>query len=124
MVNNAVVVVAFIFVQYNDLCGRFADSNYFYTGIDNVHEFSCTSNAIWVHATCTIVTVHEIWESLLMDHKVSNKCLFWEFHNASQKISAEDHEIFNAASVEDQDSITNLYPGSLWHRSFHYRKNF
>ena len=30
-IRNAVVMIVFIFVKHNGLCGRFADSNYFYS---------------------------------------------------------------------------------------------
>ena len=41
-----------------------ADSNYFYTEINTVHKFSCTYNFVYVHVTCTVVTVHAICKVL------------------------------------------------------------
>ena len=55
----------FVFLKHNGLCGRFADSNYFYTGINIMHEFSCTRNDVCVHVRCTVVTMYAICEGLL-----------------------------------------------------------
>ena len=44
------VVVVFIFLERNGLCGRMADSNYFYTEEPiPLHKFLCTRNAVCVH---------------------------------------------------------------------------
>ena len=51
-IKNAVVVVIIIFIKYNSLCGGLTDSNYFYTGINTMHKFSCTQNAVCVHVIC------------------------------------------------------------------------
>ena len=37
---------------------------FLHRGISTVHEFSCTRNAVCVHVTCTVVTVHTICEDL------------------------------------------------------------
>ena len=42
--------------------GRF--KLFLHRGINNVHEFSCMCNAVCVHVTCTVVTVHAICEGL------------------------------------------------------------
>lgn len=34
------------------------------TGINTVHEFSCTDNVVCVHVTFTVVTVHAVCEGL------------------------------------------------------------
>ena len=63
---NTVVVVVFIFLKHNGLYVRLEDLNYFYR-----HEsilctnFLIRSNAVWVHVTCTFVSVHAICEGLL-----------------------------------------------------------
>ena len=38
-IKNTVVVVAFIFLKHNGLCGRLPDSNYFYTEESVLHNF-------------------------------------------------------------------------------------
>ena len=63
-IKNAVVVVVFIILKHNGLCGRQADSNYFYT------KESIASTTFHVHImsfACTlraVVTVHAICEGL------------------------------------------------------------
>ena len=48
-IKNTVLVV-FIFLKHNDPYRRLADSYYFNTGINTLHEFSGTHNSICVHA--------------------------------------------------------------------------
>ena len=52
--------------MHNGLCVRLADSNNFYTGINNVHEFLCMHNAVCIHILCTVTTVHAICEGLVL----------------------------------------------------------
>ena len=48
---NAAVVVAFIFLTHNGLCGRLADSNYFYTE----ESIPCTNFLVQVKPfVCTL----------------------------------------------------------------------
>ena len=79
-IKNAVGVVVLIFLKHNGLCGRLADSNYFYTGINNVHQFSCKRIPVCVHVTCTVVTVQANCEDLLTSiqqmHKKANSFNF------------------------------------------------
>ena len=80
-IKHAVVVVVFIFLKHDGLCvgdRRLEDSNYFYTGINTGHEFSCTRNVVCVQVTCTVVTVHSICEDLKFLHgylkpRINNK---------------------------------------------------
>ena len=65
-IENAMVLVL-IFLNNNGLCGRLTDSNYFYTAINNVHEFSCMHNTICVHVMCMLITMHAICEGLFLD---------------------------------------------------------
>ena len=63
-----VVVVVLIFFEHKGLCGRLADSKLFlHRGINTVHKFSSIHNAICVHVTYTVVTVHTVCESLYFD---------------------------------------------------------
>ena len=66
--NYAVVVAVFIFSKHNGLCGRLADSNFFYTRTNTVHKFLCMHNVICVHIICTPVTIHAICEDLISDY--------------------------------------------------------
>ena len=43
------------FLKHNGLCWRLADSNYFYTGINTAHKFSCMSNAVCMHVTYSVI---------------------------------------------------------------------
>ena len=65
------------FLKHNGLCWRLADSNYFYTGINTAHKFSCMSNAVCMHVMYTVVTVDTVCEGLLCIIKLL--CIFTFF---------------------------------------------
>ena len=54
-IKSAVVVVVIIFLKHNGLCGKLADSNYFYTE----ESLSSMRNAVTVHAICDGLLLHK-----------------------------------------------------------------
>ena len=81
-IKNTVVVLIFIFLKDNGLCGRLADSNYCYRKQTRnqyrARIFSCMCNAVCVYVTCTVVTLHAICEGLFV-----NSCFYEEKKKAN-----------------------------------------
>ena len=78
---KTLVVVVLIFFKNNGLCGRLADSNYFYTEEFctvheslTMHKFSCTCSVVSMHNICTVATVHTICEGLSDQTKIYFFC--------------------------------------------------
>ena len=59
-IKNTVVVVVLIFLKYNGLHGRLADSN-------TMHKFLNMCTAVRVHVACIVVTIHAICEGLYLE---------------------------------------------------------
>ena len=58
-IKNAVVVVVLIFLKHNGLCGQVISSS------------QLCSQAVCVHFMCTVVTMHAIYEDLLVQYECS-----------------------------------------------------